>query len=191
MEPGETYEFSNQQKAEKCVKDALEALGYNFHSGTESTPKRIVAYWKYLLEPPEMIKWTTFDPDGTDQIIVISDISFSSACEHHFLPFYGKAHIAYLPGDRIVGLSKIARVVKAFAKSPQTQEYLTNKIAKEINARLNPLGVAVYMQAEHTCMACRGALAQGSVTQTSKMLGVFKDDESAKQEFFDIIKMRK
>lgn len=173
--------------AEHNVRAALHAIGFQFTEGTEMTPKRIVKYWEWLLSKPEPIKWTMFEPEETDGMVVIKDIRFASACEHHFLPFFGKAHIAYIPKKKIVGLSKIPRLVTVTSKSPQTQEYLTNKIAEILNEKLDPIGVAVVMDGEHTCMSCRGAMAHHSVTRTSKLIGAFKNEQETRNEFFSLI----
>lgn len=170
------------------IREGLQILGFTFPEGTLATPERIAKYWDWLINKTEQIKWTTFDAQETDEIILVKSIQYVSACEHHFLPFFGVAHVAYIPNDKIVGISKIPRLVKEAAKHPQTQEYLTNTIAKELEERLQPQGVAVVLQGEHTCMSCRGVLAHGSMTQTSKVTGVFSKDASAKKEFFSLIK---
>lgn len=180
--------MENLEIAEKKVMQALQAIGFDFTEGRENTPKRIVKYWEWLLHEAEPIKWTTFEPEDTDEMVLIKSIDFVSACEHHLLPFFGKAHVAYIPNKKIVGLSKIPRLVQSMAKAPQTQEYLTNKIANTLNRKLDPVGVAVVMAGEHTCMSCRGAMSHNSVTQTSKLLGAFKDQHEARKEFLSLIK---
>jgi GTP cyclohydrolase I len=202
MKPGDSYEFlkpdegrqiwANSEpvyEAANHITEALAKLGFKFTSGTANTPLRIAKYWSSLLQEPTPIKWTMFEANDTDEMVIVSPIQFESACEHHMLPFYGKAHVGYLPNNKdIVGLSKIARAVNSLANAPQTQEYLTSKIAHLLNEKLKPSGIIVYLEAEHTCMSCRGARAFGSVTHTSKLMGVFSKDKSAKQEFFTIIK---
>jgi GTP cyclohydrolase I len=196
MKAGDEYKFEKPVRhdppiyeAAQHITQALSALGFKFDKATANTPLRVAKYWAWLLEKPEKIKWTKFDVGDTDEMVIVSPIQFESACEHHMLPFYGRAHVGYLPNKQsIIGLSKIARAVKSLARAPQTQEYLTAKIAKLLRKHLKPEGVIVYLEAEHTCMSCRGALAFGAVTHTSKLLGIFKDDPTAKQEFFNIIK---
>ena len=168
------------------VQSALLALGFEIKGGRKKTPARVVKYWKEMLTPLD-VEWTTFKPENTDEMIVIKDIYFYSACEHHLLPFHGKCHVAYLPKKKIVGLSKIPRMVKQQSRGFMTQEYLTNNIANELQRRLKCKGVGVVMEATHTCMSCRGAEAAGAETLTSKMLGVFKKAKT-KQEFLNFIK---
>ena len=130
---------------------------------------------------------TTFDAEGYDQVIVVRDIPFSSLCEHHVLPFMGKVSVAYLPKNRIVGLSKIPRLVKAFARRLQVQERLTSQIANAIMEHLDPQGVAVVVTGHHTCMSLRGAEATGEMV-TSSMLGVFRDEPETRAEVLSLLK---
>ena len=123
-------------------------------------------------------------------MVIVRDIDFYSLCEHHLLPFYGKCHIAYIPDGKVIGLSKIPRVVEVFARRLQVQERLTSQIAETLRDRVNPLGVAVVMEATHLCMAMRGVQKQNSVTTTSAMLGVFHSDARTRHEFLELIRHR-
>lgn len=140
----------------------------------------------YAVDPAALLK--TFDNDGTRDMVVVRDIPFYSLCEHHMLPFTGTAHIAYVPGDRIVGLSKFARLVDAFARRLQVQERLTNQIATTLDETLAPAGVMVVVEAEHFCMAMRGVQKQGSKTITSAVRGVFNTQPEARAEALDLLK---
>jgi GTP cyclohydrolase I len=159
--------------------------------GLIETPARAARAWKeltsgYSADP----KLTTFPAEGADQIVALRDISFFSLCEHHLLPFYGHAHIAYLPGDRILGLSKFARVVDAFARRLQVQERLTQEIADRLEEALAPAGLLVVLEAEHLCMAMRGVQRIGSRTRTSFASGVFRTTPEARQEAFSLLGLR-
>ena len=125
-----------------------------------------------------------------NEMVIVRDIDFYSLCEHHLLPFYGKCHIAYIPDGKVIGLSKIPRVVEVFARRLQVQERLTSQIAETLRDRVNPLGVAVVMEATHLCMAMRGVQKQNSVTTTSAMLGVFHSDARTRHEFLELIRHR-
>lgn len=154
----------------------------------DETPLRFVRMLSSLTTPDEF-EFTCFDnTEGNDEMILQQDITFVSLCNHHVLPFIGKAHVAYIPGSKIVGLSKLARVVRYYAAGLQVQERLTSQIADRLEQELDPLGVAVVIQAEHTCMTIRGVKAPGSYTTTSKMTGVFADHtRTAKAELFQLI----
>ncbi len=123
-----------------------------------------------------------------NEMVIVRDIDFYSLCEHHLLPFFGKCHLAYIPDGRVLGLSKIPRLVEVFARRLQVQERLTSQIADTIRARIAPLGVAVVMEATHLCMAMRGVQKQNAVTTTSAMLGVFRDDARTRHEFLQLIR---
>jgi len=153
----------------------------------EDTPDRFVAMLREMTTP-EPIKWKVFTNDGYDEMLIARDIPFVSLCNHHVVPFIGKADIGYIPGDKIIGLSKFARVVKHFAAGLQLQERLTKQIADYIEEHLNPLGVAVVMEAEHLCMTIRGVQSPGTRTYTAAMRGRFSEhDRTAKAEFLSRI----
>jgi GTP cyclohydrolase I len=171
-----------------AVRDAAEqllaALGVDVEHGSLSeTPRRMADAYAELLTP-EPFELTTFANDGGyDELVVARDIPFHSLCEHHLLPFVGVAHIAYIPGERIVGLSKLARVVEHFARSLQVQERLTQQVSDLIEAELAPKGVGVVLEAEHFCMSLRGVRKTGSRTVTSALHGLVRDDPRTRQEF--------
>jgi GTP cyclohydrolase I len=152
------------------------------------TPARFVKMLKELTTP-EDFEFTTFpNEDGVDEIILVKDIPFVSLCNHHVVPFHGVAHVGYIPDEKIVGLSKLARVVRYYAKALQVQERLTMQIADRLVEELAPLGVAVIVEAEHMCMTIRGVQTPGTRTTTSRMVGVFADHErTAKNEFLQLI----
>ena len=155
--------------------------------GLIDTPKRYIKFMKEFLEPKEF-NFTTFNAEGTDEMIVQTNIPFYSLCEHHTAPFFGVANIAYIPKDKIVGLSKLARCVDLYANRFQNQERITTQIAERIQNELNPIGVAVTLKAQHLCMCMRGVKKHDTWTMTSKMLGVFKDEDKARNEFLNLIK---
>lgn len=175
-------------QVEKAMRTVLESVGFNFNEGTEKTPKRFIKYLREMCSKPEEFEWTTFDSDSTDQMVAVGPISFSSACEHHLLPFFGKAYVSYIPNKKLVGLSKLPRVVEYFSRAFQTQEYLTNAIGRKLAQQLETENVGVVMVAEHTCMSCRGVRSEGATTRTSYLSGVFKSEPDARQEFFNLIK---
>jgi GTP cyclohydrolase IA len=171
--------------AAQAVTDLLVALGHD--PATEDlaeTPQRVARAYAELLAPP------TFDPtsfpndEGYDQLVLARDIPFHSLCQHHLLPFHGVAHVGYLPGGRILGLSKLARVVELFARRLQVQERLTQQVADWLDQQLAPRGVGVVLEAEHLCMSQRGVRAQGARTVTSALRGQLRDDARTRQEFF-------
>jgi GTP cyclohydrolase I len=163
----------------------LEALGVGLDSESlRETPARMARAYAELFTP-RAFDLTTFPNDeGYDELVLARDIPVRSVCEHHLLPFTGVAHVGYLPGDRILGLSKLARVVEHFACRPQVQERLTTQIAGLLQDQLHPQGVGVVIEAEHTCMTLRGVQARGSHTVTSTLLGCLRDDARSRQEFF-------
>ena len=142
---------------------------------------------KEFLEPKEF-NFTTFEADGTDEMIVQTNIPFYSLCEHHTAPFFGTATIAYVPNGKIIGLSKLARCVDLYANRFQNQERITSQVAERIENELNPKGVAVSLKAQHLCMCMRGVKKHDTWTITSKLLGVFKKDEKARNEFLNYLK---
>ena len=170
----------------------LEELGEDpTREGLIDTPRRVADSLRFLtegydLDPVEIVGDAVFNEDY-DDLVVVRDVNFFSLCEHHLLPFFGRAHIAYLPKGRVVGLSKVPRIVDAFAHRLQIQERLTRQIAQALNDVLEPDGVAVVVEARHLCMEMRGVEKQGSETLTSCMLGTFRDDPRTRAEFFELI----
>jgi GTP cyclohydrolase I len=173
--------------AERAVADLLVALGQDTDNpGLADTPRRVAASFAEMLEP-KPFRLTTFPNEGYDEMVVARDITFNSLCMHHMLPFKGVAHVAYLPDDRIVGLSKLARVVEMFARRLQVQEALTTQIANCLQQQLAPKGVGVVLEAEHMCMTLRGVQKPGTMTVTSALLGKMREDPRTRQEFLSLI----
>jgi GTP cyclohydrolase IA len=171
-------------RAERAVADLLEALGLDPSSEhLLDTPRRVAASYAELLTPPAFTLTTFPNDEGYDELVLAKAIPFHSLCEHHLLPFVGVAHVGYLPGDRILGLSKLARVVELFARRLQVQERLTTQVADWLQTRLAPKGVGVVVEAEHLCMSLRGVRAPGTRTVTSTLKGVLRDDPRSRQEF--------
>jgi GTP cyclohydrolase I len=170
--------------AAAAARELLAALGADPSSeALRDTPRRMADAYAELLTP-ERFEPTTFPNDGGyDELVVARDIPFHSLCEHHLLPFVGVAHVGYLPGDRIIGLSKLARVVQHAARALQVQERLTTQVADWLVERLAPRGVGVVLEAEHQCMTLRGVEAAGSRTVTSALHGLVRDDARTRQEF--------
>jgi GTP cyclohydrolase IA len=177
--------------AEQAVADLLIALGKDpAGEHLTDTPGRVARSYAELLTPPEF-DFTTFPNDeGYDELVLAASIPVSSLCEHHLLPFHGVAHVGYLPGDRILGLYKLARVVELFARDLQVQERLTKQIADWLQERLAPKGVGVVIEAEHLCMSLRGVRATGSDTVTSALHGLLRDSPVSRQEFFALAGIR-
>ena len=171
--------------AQRAVADLLTALGRDPHSAhLADTPRRVAHAYAEMLTPREF-ELTTFPNDeGYDELVLAKDIPVQSLCEHHLLPFQGVAHVGYLPGRRILGLSKLARVVELFARDLQVQERLTKQVADWLQDHLEPKGVGVVIEAEHQCMSLRGVRAVGSRTVTSSLQGILRDNQSSRQEFF-------
>lgn len=153
--------------------------------GLLETPTRVARMYAELLTP-KPFTFTTFDAEGADQMVVVRDVPFYTLCEHHLVPFYGHATMAYIPGRKIAGLSKLARTVDWYARRLQTQERLTNQIAAYLEEHLEPQGVGVVLQATHLCMAMRGVQKVGAVTVTSALTGLFKTDPKARGEFLEL-----
>jgi GTP cyclohydrolase I len=174
--------------AEQAVRDLLLALGRDLHDpGLRDTPRRVAAAFGELLTH-DPVSLTTFPNDSDyDELVVVREIPFHSLCMHHLLPFHGVAHVAYLPADRIIGLSKLARVVELFARELQLQERLTMQIATCLRDHLQPKGVGVVIEAEHMCMALRGVQKSGTRTTTSALLGLLRDDARTRQEFLSLV----
>ncbi|MFR5875897.1 MAG: GTP cyclohydrolase I FolE [Eubacterium sp.] len=182
----------NKEIIMNAVRDILIAVGEDpDRAGLVETPKRVANMYEEMFagldsDPKEHLK--LFDETSNDEIVIVRDIPFSSMCEHHLLPFVGKAHIAYMPSNnKIIGLSKFARIVDNFAKKPQVQERLTSDIADFLNESLSPKGVAVIIEAEHMCMSIRGAKASGSITQTSALRGRMRNDARTRAEVLSLL----
>ncbi|MEX0956059.1 MAG: GTP cyclohydrolase I FolE [Rhizobiaceae bacterium] len=184
----------SQNEAEEAVRTLLRWIGEDeTREGLKDTPSRVAkAYLEmfsgYAKDPAEELGRTFEEVAGYDDMVLVKDISFHSHCEHHMVPIIGKAHVAYLPDRKVVGLSKIARVVDIFAQRLQTQEALTAQIAGIVQDVLNPRGVAVMIEAEHMCMAMRGIRKQGSTTLTSTFTGAFRDHPEEQVRFITMIK---
>jgi GTP cyclohydrolase I len=174
--------------AERAALDLLRAIGADVASpGLLGTPRRVAASFAEMVTPAEFTA-TTFPNEGSyDELVVVRDIPFHALCMHHLLPFYGQAHVAYLPGEKIVGISKLARVVEMFARDLQLQERLTMQIADWLDQELAPRGVGVVLSAEHTCMTLRGVLKPGARTVTSALRGSVRDDVRTRQELFSLV----
>jgi GTP cyclohydrolase I len=178
----------DRDAAERAVQDLLVALGRDVgEPGLVQTPRRVAAAFAEMLTP-EPVTLTTFPNDERyDELVVVRDIRFHSLCMHHLLPFQGVAHVAYLPGERIIGLSKLARVVELYARDLQLQERLTMQIARCLQEHLQPKGVGVVIEAEHLCMSVRGVQKAGARTTTSALLGLLRDDARTRQEFLSLV----
>jgi GTP cyclohydrolase I len=182
-----------REQAEEAVRTLIRWAGDNpQREGMLDTPKRVVKSYEeffsgYDMDPAKILSTTFEDVNGYDEMIVLRDITFESYCEHHMVPFTGKVHIAYIPNKRVVGLSKLARLVNVYAKRLQIQEKLTAQIATTLNEVLHPRGVAVVVEATHMCMTMRGVQKTGTVMQTSKLLGLFRSDPRTRQEFYSLI----
>src|SRR5215469_18236450 len=170
--------------AERAAADFLAALGVELDAEElQETPARMARAYAELFDA-EPLKLTTFPNDaGYDELVLARDIPFRTVCEHHLLPFSGVAHVGYLPGDRILGLSKLARLVEHYAARPQTQERLTKQVLDTLVGRLRPRGAGVVLEAEHTCMTLRGVRSRGSTTITSALHGSLRADASSRAEF--------
>jgi GTP cyclohydrolase I len=177
--------------AERAVADLLVALGKDPTSEHLSdTPRRVARSFAELLTPREFDLTTFPNDEGYDELVLAKNIPMQSLCEHHLLPFHGVAHVGYLPGERILGLSKLARIVELFARDLQVQERLTQQVADALQEHLAPKGVGVVIEAEHLCMSLRGVRATGSCTVTSALHGVLREDARSRQEFFALTGIR-
>jgi GTP cyclohydrolase IA len=178
-------------RIQRAVREILAAVGENpDREGLQETPARVARMYAELFsglsaEPGRHLQ-KTFS-EGYDELVLIRDISFCSMCEHHLLPFLGKAHVGYLPRGKVVGLSKLARVVEEISKRPQVQERMTHQIADLLQTELDPKGVVVVLEAEHTCMSIRGIRKPGAITITSAVRGLFKTNESSRAEALSLI----
>jgi len=170
------------------VRELLEALGQDVdNESLRDTPARVARAFSEMLSFREFDARTFPNEESYDELVVVKDIPFTSLCEHHLLPFIGRAHVAYLPGERIIGLSKLARVVERFSRRLQVQERLTAQIADWLCSELGPQGVGVVMEAEHMCMSVRGVRASGTTTKTSALRGTLRDDPRTRQEFLLLV----
>lgn len=176
----------------QAVQTILEAIGDDAgREGLRDTPQRVARMYAEVfgglqIDPASIIS-TVFDDEHHEEMVMVKDIPFYSMCEHHLIPFHGKAHVAYLPKGRLTGLSKLARLVEAYAKRPQLQERLTTQVADTLMDTLEPHGVLVVIEAEHLCMSMRGVKKPGSITVTSAVRGTFCDSDSTRSEAFSLI----
>ena len=187
----------SQKEAEDAVRTLLKWMGEDINrEGLIDTPKRVAkAYGElfagYDQDPDEVLGRTFEEVGGYDDMVLVKDIAFHSHCEHHMVPIIGKAHVAYLPDGKVLGLSKIARTVEIFARRLQTQENMTAEIAYSIDEALNPRGVAVMIEGEHMCMAMRGIRKQGSTTTTTCFTGAFRNDPTEQVNFMTLLRLNR
>ena len=184
----------SRDEAEQAVKTLIAYIGEDVaREGLLDTPRRVVEAYDELFQgyhqcPADVLNRTFGETAGYDDFVLIRDMNFTSHCEHHMMPFYGKAHIAYTPVERVVGLSKLARLVDIFGHRLQTQEHMTAQIAAAIDEVLKPRGVAVMIEAEHTCMATRGIRKEGALTLTTRYTGIFRDNPAEQQRFLTMVR---
>ncbi len=183
----------DKQRIENAIREILSAIGEDpDREGLQETPKRVANMYAEIFagmedDPKRHLK--IFNESNNDEMVVVRDIPMYSMCEHHLLPFVGKAHIAYIPSDgKVIGLSKLARIVDSFSKKPQLQERLTSQIADFLEENLSPKGIAVVIEAEHLCMTMRGARAAGAKTQTSALRGIMRKDARARAEAMSLLR---
>ena len=186
-------ESVTREEAEQAVRTLIRWAGDDpSREGLRDTPARVVRSFEeffggYLIDPVTILERTFEETEGYDEIVLLKDIRFESHCEHHMLPIIGKVHIGYLPNTRVVGISKLARVVDVYAKRLQIQEKMTGQIANNIDQVLQPRGVAVVIEAAHQCMTTRGVHKPGVAMVTSKMLGAFREDPTTRREFLSML----
>ncbi|RLF30321.1 MAG: GTP cyclohydrolase I FolE [Thermoplasmata archaeon] len=177
---------------EENVVRMLQYIGEDVQrEGLLETPERVVRSWYklyggYRQDPKDILK--TFEDDSSDEMVVLKDIEFYSTCEHHILPFFGKAHIAYIPDGKVVGISKLARLLECFARRLQIQERICRQVTSILMKELRPLGAACLLEAQHFCMTSRGVEKQNSIMVTSSLEGVFKSEKGVKEEFLTIVR---
>ena len=186
----------SREEAMRAVKTLIAWAGDNpEREGLIETPKRVVKAYEeffegYKIDPTEILSKTFEEVEGYDEMVLIKNIRLESHCEHHIVPILGKAHVAYMPKKRVVGISKIARLVDVFAKRLQIQETLTSQIAETLQSVLDPLGVAVLIDASHQCMTTRGVHKPESSTVTKKMIGIFREDKILQSQFMELINQK-
>ena len=187
-------ERPSREEAEAAVKVLLQWAGENPNrEGLLDTPKRVVKAYEELFRgyrenAAEVLSKVFEEVDGYDDMVLVKDIPFHSHCEHHMVPFFGKAHIAYFPNEGVVGLSKLARTVEVYARRLQTQETMTAQITEAIDTALKPRGIAVLIEAEHMCMSMRGVQKHGASTMTTRFTGLFRDDPTEQARFFTMVR---
>ncbi len=169
--------------AEQHVRELLAEVDNPEREGLRETPARYVRFLREFIGKDKEFKFTTFDSEGADEMIVVSEIPFYSLCEHHLAPFFGTATVGYIPNGRIVGLSKLARTVDYYARNLQNQERITTQVVERVVAELDPVGAGCVIRAQHLCMSMRGIRKPGAITTTSKMHGQFRDDPACRDEF--------
>ena len=186
----------SREEAEAAVRTLLAWAGDDpSREGLLETPRRVTKafgefFAGYEQDPAEVLAKTFKEVGGYDDIVLVKDIPFSSHCEHHMVPFFGKVHIAYLPHDGVVGLSKLARLVEVYARRLQVQENMTAQIIDAVNEHLNPRGAAVMIEAEHMCMSMRGVRAHGASTVTQRFTGVFAEERDERERFYQLLGKR-
>lgn len=191
------FDLPQTKAAMESVRGILKFIGENpDREGLKDTPKRVVGAWYehfrgYEMDPNEALSRTFTEVEGYDEMVLLTDLDLHSHCEHHMVPFVGKAHVAYIPDGRVVGLSKLAKVVDIFSKRLQVQEKLTAQIANAIQSSLKPFGVAVVLECRHFCMCYRGVHQPGATTTTSKLTGIFLENSATRSEFLKLIEMRR
>jgi len=189
------YFMKDHKQIKRLTRSLLEEIGENpKREGLIKTPSRVAKAWEffsqgYNINIQDIVNGAIFEEDCSE-MVVVQDIEFFSMCEHHMIPFFGRCHVGYLPNKRIIGLSKIPRIVDAFSQRLQVQERLTSQIAKTLKDILNPIGVGVVMEGRHLCMQMRGVQKQNSFATTSAMIGQFRDSAETRNEFLSIINMR-
>src|SRR5450755_2470684 len=184
----------SREETEAAVRSLIAYIGDDPNrEGLRDTPKRVIdafgeIYQGYRQSPAEVLDRTFTETAGYDDFVLVKDITFNSHCEHHMMPFYGRAHVAYMPVERVVGLSKLARLIDVYARRLQTQEHLTSQVATAIDEILKPRGVAVMIEAEHMCMSLRGVEKPGAMTVTTHFTGAFREDANEQVRFMTMLR---
>lgn len=195
-DPGSEIESCRRSALEELVRKLLHEIGEDpSREGLVGTPERVGRAMRFLTrgyaqDVDELLNGAYFEVDY-DEMVIVKDIEVYSLCEHHLLPFFGRCHVGYLPSDRVIGLSKIPRIVDVFARRLQVQERLTQQIAETVNEKIRPKGVAVVVEAQHLCMLMRGVEKRQTRVMTSAMLGKFRDDQRSRSEFLHLVGARK